>query len=95
MNSHTPGPWLVEHNSSIPERKQIEAVSEDGNRVLQIIVRSFNAKSDMNLVSAAPELLAVLQDLQQSASYWSEYDVPIGIVDRINAVIKKATVGKA
>ena len=36
------------------------------------------------------ELLAVLKELQESASYWSEYDVPLGIVDRINAVIAKA-----
>lgn len=35
-------------------------------------------------------LLAVLKELQESASYWSEYDVPLGIVDRINAAITKA-----
>ena len=39
----------------------------------------------------ALDLVAVLQELQESASYWSEYDVPIGIVDRINAAIAKAT----
>jgi hypothetical protein len=33
------------------------------------------------------ELLAVLKELQESAAYWSEYDVPLGIVDRINAAI--------
>jgi hypothetical protein len=37
------------------------------------------------------ELLAVLKELQESASYWSEYDVPIGIVDRINTAIANAT----
>lgn len=37
------------------------------------------------------ELLTVLQELQESAAYWSEYDVPLGIVDRINAAIAKAT----
>ncbi len=36
------------------------------------------------------ELLAVLKELQESAAYWSEYEVPIGIVDRINAAIAKA-----
>ena len=46
---------------------------------------------DARLIAAAPELLTVLQDLQQSASYWSEYDVPLGIVERINAAIAKAT----
>jgi len=36
------------------------------------------------------ELLAVLKELQESAAYWSEYEVPIGIVDRINVAIAKA-----
>jgi formate dehydrogenase maturation protein FdhE len=48
-------------------------------------VEHFNAiKAERN------ELLAVLKELQESASYWSEYDVPLGIVDRIHAVIAKA-----
>ena len=41
------------------------------------------------------DLLEVLRELQESASYWSEYDVPVGIVDRINAAIAKATGEKA
>ncbi len=36
------------------------------------------------------EMLSVLEDLQESASYWSEYDVPVGIVERINSVVEKA-----
>lgn len=35
-------------------------------------------------------LLAVTKELQESAAYWSEYDVPLGIVDRLNAAIAKA-----
>ena len=37
----------------------------------------------------APQMYRVLKELQESASYWSEYDVPLGIVDRINEVLKK------
>ena len=37
----------------------------------------------------APQMYSVLKELQESASYWSEYDVPLGIVDRINDVLKK------
>ena len=37
----------------------------------------------------APQMYSVLKELQESASYWSEYDVPLGIVDRINNVLKK------
>lgn len=31
------------------------------------------------------DLLSILVDLRESAMYWSEYDVPLGIVDRIKA----------
>lgn len=41
-------------------------------------------------MGAAPDLLAVCLDLVESAEYWGEYDVPIGIVDRLNAAIAKA-----
>jgi len=34
--------------------------------------------------------VAVLIELRDSAVYWSEYDVPLGIVDRINAAIDAA-----
>ena len=37
----------------------------------------------------APQMYSVLKELQASASYWSEYDVPLGIVDRINDVLKQ------
>ena len=42
------------------------------------------------LLIAAPDLLAVCHDLVESAEYWGEYDVPIGIVARLNAAIAKA-----
>ncbi len=48
-------------------------------------VDHFNA-----IKSERDELLAVLKELQESAAYWSEYDVPLGIVDRINAAIANA-----
>lgn len=32
---------------------------------------------------AAAFAAGVLLELEQSAAYWSEYDVPLGIVDRI------------
>ena len=41
--------------------------------------------------AAAPDLLAVCLRLAESASYWSEYDVPLGIVADLQAAIAKAT----
>ena len=52
------------------------------------------SRSDMmdiaNLIAAAPDLLSVVEELEESAGYWSEYDVPLGIVDRLRAAIAKA-----
>ena len=45
-------------------------------------------KIENNLCKFAPQMYSVLKELQESASYWSEYDVPLGIVDRINNVLK-------
>ena len=42
-----------------------------------------------NLCRFAPQMYSVLKELQESTSYWSEYDVPLGIVNRINDVLKK------
>lgn len=33
------------------------------------------------------KLRAVLQELRDCAAYWSEYDVPVGIVERMDAVL--------
>ena len=46
-------------------------------------------------MAAAPTLLEVLQELEESSDYWSEYDVPLGIVERIKDAIALATVAKA
>lgn len=42
---------------------------------------------------AAPELLEVLKEVNECSAYWSDYDVPIGLHDRIKAAIRKAEVG--
>lgn len=57
--------------------------------------RNNEFSANANLIAAAPDLLKVLIELRESADYWSEYDVPCGIVERINAAISKATGEKA
>ena len=42
------------------------------------------------VIKQRDELLSVLKELQQSTAYWSDYDVPLGIVDRINIAIFNA-----
>ena len=42
------------------------------------------------MMVAAPTMLNVLEEIDECAAYWSEYDVPIGLHDRIRAAIKKA-----
>ena len=40
--------------------------------------------------NGADKLLVVCEELEESADYWSEYDVPIGIVDKLKAAIASA-----
>ena len=48
------------------------------------LVMSLRAE-DERLRAAATEALAVLTRLADSAAYWSDYDVPVGIVSEIDA----------
>ena len=39
---------------------------------------------------AVRDLVAVVDELLYSAAYWSQYDVPLGIVDRMRTALDKA-----
>ena len=41
------------------------------------------------------ELLSICAELQESAEYWSEYDVPLGIVERLTVAIASVKGGVA
>ena len=87
MSAHTPGPWVYDFD---PDGNRHVVYSDDG-KVTEL--RFKDAEANARLIAAAPDLLEVLQELKESASYWGEYDVPIGIVDRINAATAKAIGG--
>lgn len=82
--THTPGPWIKVGNSVF------KAKEDGGKYYAEMSVAVTHTEEDARLIAAAPELLAVVQELEESAGYWSEYDVPLGIVDRIRAAIAKA-----
>lgn len=107
MGKSTPGPWAVEnehiHEATGGARLLCVSIVQVGDgpwRGSVCDIQSADqisgisrdeAAANARLIAAAPDLLAIAQELQESASYWSEYDVPLGIVDRINAAIAKAT----
>lgn len=84
---HTPGPWLDLGHRQIAADLVID-------RPVICECRSHmgieEADANMRLICAAPDLLAVVKELEDCAGYWSEYDVPLGIVDRLRAAIAKA-----
>ena len=43
------------------------------------------------LIAAAPDMYEALKELAECSQYWSDYDVPIGIHDRIVAALAKAS----
>lgn len=88
-----PEPWTT----------NIESVDGDEHKVVYVAcdcddfscLWAGDATYDMdvataNLISAAPDLYAVVEELEESSSYWSEYYVPLGIVERIQAALRKA-----
>lgn len=65
-NKHTPLPWVVELNPTIPEGIQVAAfeTTEEmaGNRHLQIIIRSHNPDADAELIVKAVNNYDKLRD---------------------------------
>lgn len=58
-------------------------------------VTKFTSKKLTDVRQQRDELLAVCEELAECAAYWSEYDVPIGIADRLTAAIAKVKGGAA
>ena len=90
---HTPGPWaFVTPDGMVVRHPQV--YSDTGpvcNATWLGDSKIGELTANARLIAAAPALLEVLQELEESSSYWSEYDVPLGIVERIKDAIALAT----
>ena len=93
MSGHTPGPWSIEPKPY--SQFYIQITGGDLKAIASLHAGALRNKpyqhANARLIAAAPDLLAVVKELEESAEYWSEYDVPLGIVDRLRDAIAKAT----
>ena len=89
----TPGPWVLHL------RDKTKTARVNGAGGIYITQRDFTSNTaadqkrivaDLQLIAAAPDLYAVLSELEESCEYWSEYDVPLGIAERIKSALQKA-----
>lgn len=89
--NHTPGPWRA-----LPPSRDgngymwLHIVGADDRKVALATNDVGRAAADAHLIAAAPTLLAVAEELAACSEYWSEYDVPVGIHERLRAAIAAA-----
>ena len=104
MSAHTPGPWLIVQDDDFAGLSIRSGNERDASHIsyLQICAdinglrkksekyADTEAQANARLIAAAPDMYAVLRELSECSQYWSEYDVPLGIHDRIAAALAKA-----
>ena len=75
-NKHTPGQITALSDQFVchPASRSINEIEMAGE-----IMR--------DLLKQRDEMLSICAELQESAEYWSEYDVPLGIVERLTVAI--------
>lgn len=85
----TPGPWHVGDKFVLCAQGVRIA---DASPWASADTRRSDEEIDANarLIAAAPDLYSVVEELEESSNYWSEYCVPIGIVDRLRDALAKA-----
>jgi hypothetical protein len=89
MSKHTRGPWYFHANEYHDGNKTFFWVGNGEYVVFDCSTFPPNL-ANARLICAAPDMLDVLEELDECASYWSQYDVPVGIHDRIKLAIAKA-----
>lgn len=98
MSKHTPGQWI--HSLTCDPLHFHSLTTIIAGNVMSGMPQAridVGGKADITeleanarLIAAAPDLYAVLSELEESCEYWSEYDVPLGIVERIKSALKRA-----
>ena len=100
----TPGPWTIGSTSDIAQEVRIDAMRGDpdiGCTQWEAFAVCYSetdkpelgmqkALANARLIAAAPDLYATLSELEECCEYWSEYDVPMGIIERIKSSLKRA-----
>ena len=96
MTTHTPGPWLLDHERVLDPNRGVVALitSEDGKVVEWPVIVGFNsadadadAKTEANakLIASAPALLEALESLARVSEYASIADYQAIARDAIKA----------
>lgn len=85
MAKPTPGPWVLDLDT-FPDGGY--AYVEAHTRRVALVDEA--RKADLDLIAAAPDLLAALQACDEAMEYMSEYDIPITLPEQVKAAIKKA-----
>jgi hypothetical protein len=85
------GPWNVAPIvRDVRMQDWIQIVDAAGANVALITSERDTAKGNARFIAAAPTLLAVAEELAVCSDYWSDYDVPAGIVERLRRAIAAA-----
>ena len=98
--SHTPGPWRVA--AGIVDNPRLIVEDDIGNPVCAMSLRgvygdTVKMTANAALIAAAPEILAILEELRESSTCCGTYDLldettwaSPDLADRIESAIRKA-----
>ena len=64
--------------------------NDENGKIVATCAIGEKSLSNACLLSAAPEMYSLCEEMLEAWNYFSEYDVPIGIKERLEAVLKKA-----
>lgn len=87
-----PLPMLAEQLAdALAEWRPVGETPIDGALLAETQRCLCEALAELERLRAAHDgLLAVAKELLASPAYWSEYDVPLGVVERLDAAIERA-----